>query len=58
MLLLSAFMVFKFFGGAGLNRYGEASHWISALSVYVLLPLAGALGWPHGSIRRQFASPV
>lgn len=45
LLVLSACMVFVFFGGAGLHRYGDISHWISALSVYVLFPLSIILCW-------------
>jgi uncharacterized membrane protein YoaK (UPF0700 family) len=47
LLAVSAFMVFVFFGGAGLHRYGQVSHWISALSICVLFPLSIALCWPH-----------
>jgi hypothetical protein len=47
LLVLSAYMIFVFFGGAGLHRYGEVSHWISTLSVYALFPLSILLCW-HG----------
>jgi hypothetical protein len=50
LVVLSAYTVFKFFGGAGLHRYGEVSHWISALSVYVLFPLTVILCWPRRGI--------
>jgi hypothetical protein len=56
LLMVSAYMVFRFFGGAGLNRYGEASRWNSALSVVVLLPLAVTLCWPRSEMRPQLAS--
>jgi hypothetical protein len=46
LLVLSAYIVFKFFGGGGLHHYGKASYWISAFSVYVLLPLSVLLCWP------------
>ncbi|NYF78315.1 hypothetical protein [Granulicella arctica] len=49
LVFLSAYTVFKFFGSAGLHRYGDISHWISALSVYVLFPLAIILCWPRRS---------
>ena len=48
LLVLSAYMAFKFFGGSGLHRYGEVSHWISAFSIYGLLPLSIILCWPRG----------
>lgn len=47
LLVLSAFMIFVFFGGAGLHHYGEVSHWISAFSVYALFPLSILLRWPR-----------
>jgi hypothetical protein len=46
LLVVSAFMFFVFFGSAGLHRYGQASHWISAFSIYLLFPLSIALCWP------------
>jgi len=47
LLVLTAFMIFDFFGGSGLSRYGELSHWISAISVYGLMPLTVILRWPR-----------
>jgi len=47
LLVLTAFMIFDFFGGSGLSRYGEVSHWISAVSVYGLMPLTVLLRWPR-----------
>jgi hypothetical protein len=47
LLVLSAFMFFVFFGSAGLHRYGQVSHWISALSIYAIFPLSIALCWPR-----------
>lgn len=47
LLVLSAFMIFVFFGGAGLHHYGEVSHFISAFSVYALFPLSILLRWPR-----------
>jgi hypothetical protein len=46
LLLVTSFMIFEFFGGAGLHRYGEASHWISIVSVYLLFPLSVVGCWP------------
>ena len=39
LLILSAYVVFGFFGGAGLHRYGQVAHWICACSIYLFLPL-------------------
>ena len=52
LLALCAYVFFGFFGSAGLHRYGEASHWISTVSFYLLIPLSIVLGWP----RRQYAA--
>jgi len=43
LVVLSSFMIFDFYGSAGLHRYGDAAHWISILSVYVLFPLTVVL---------------
>jgi hypothetical protein len=53
LVIVSAYIVFKFFGNSGLHRYGEVSHWISVLSVYLFLPLAVIVCWP----RRGMSSP-
>jgi hypothetical protein len=58
LLVLSAFMFFMFFGSAGLHRYGEVSHWISAFSIYVLFPLSIALCWPRRSADRMLQAQV
>lgn len=58
LLMVSACMVFGFFGSTGFNCCGEASRWISALSVFVLVPLAVSLCWPPSKVRRQLASPA
>ncbi|WP_158822372.1 hypothetical protein [Granulicella sp. S156] len=47
LLILTSFMFFEFFGRAGLHRYGEVSHWISAISIYLLFPLSVLISWPH-----------
>ncbi len=44
---VSSFTVFVFFGSAGLHGFGEASHWISVLSVCLLFPLTLILCWPR-----------
>jgi len=44
---VSSFTVFVFFGSAGLRGFGEASHWISVLSVCLLFPLTLILCWPR-----------
>ncbi|WP_158749352.1 hypothetical protein [Acidobacterium sp. S8] len=50
LVILSSFIVFGFFGSAGIRHYGEISHWISAFSIYVLFPLTIILCWPRHSI--------
>lgn len=47
LVALTAFVVFVFFGGSGLHRYGDISHWISALSIYLFFPLSIILCWPR-----------
>jgi hypothetical protein len=47
LLILSAFMIFGFFGSAGLHRYGQVSHWISVCSMYLFLPLSVILCRPR-----------
>jgi len=50
LVALSSFMFFYFYGKAGLHRYGEAAHWISTVSVYVLFPLTVVLSCRGESI--------
>ena len=38
-LALCCYLIFVFYGGAGLHRYGNISHAISWVSIYLLLPL-------------------
>jgi hypothetical protein len=45
LLVLACYMIFVFYGGAGLNRYGNISHGISVVSIYVLLPVAAIYAW-------------
>ena len=45
LLFLTSFMFFEFFGRAGLQHYGEVSHWISVVSVYLLFPVSVLIGW-------------
>ena len=47
LVILSAYVIFKFFGSSGFDHYGEISHWIAACSMYVLLPLSVLLCWPR-----------
>ncbi len=47
LVLLCAYAVFEFFGSSGFDRYGPASHWIAAVSVYLLFPLSVVLCWPE-----------
>lgn len=56
LLVLTAYVVFKFFGGAGLSRYGPISHWISVFSIFALLPLTVILCWPGSQWNRMSLS--
>lgn len=48
LVLLSTYFVFVFFGGSGIRNYGSTSHWLSAISEYVLFPLVTILCWQRG----------
>lgn len=50
-VVLSAFVVFGFFGSAGLHRYGSASHVLSLVCLDCLLPATILLGWPRTRAR-------
>jgi hypothetical protein len=47
LLVVSCSMIFAFYGAAGLVRYGAVSHWMSVVSVCVLLPLSVIVYWPR-----------
>jgi len=47
LVAVSSFTVFGFFGSAGMQGYGQTSHWLSVLSVCVLFPLVLILCWPR-----------
>lgn len=47
LTVLSCYAVFGFFGIAGMHRYGPVSHWISMVSLFVLLPVSLILCWPR-----------
>ena len=47
LVAVSSFTVFAFFGSAGRQGYGQTSHWLSALSSYVLFPVVFILCWPR-----------
>jgi hypothetical protein len=51
LLALACYMIFVFYGGAGLNRYGNISHGISVVSIYLLLPLAAVYVWLRNPVR-------
>jgi hypothetical protein len=38
LILLTTYMVFVFFGGSGFSNYGTTSHWLSAISQFLLFP--------------------
>ncbi|MGC1295967.1 MAG: hypothetical protein WA869_13115 [Alloacidobacterium sp.] len=39
LVLRTTYCVFVFFGGSGIRNYGSISHWLSAISEYVLFPI-------------------
>lgn len=47
LVVVSSFAVFAFFGSAGMQGYGETSHWLSILSLCVLFPVVLILCWPR-----------
>jgi len=52
LLALCCCMIFVFYGGAGLRRYGKISHSISLVSIWLLLPLTAACNWLRTSRNR------
>jgi hypothetical protein len=50
-VLMTTFLVFVFFGSAGLHGYGSVSHWLSAISMYLLFPVVSILCWPRSGAR-------
>jgi len=58
LAVLSAYTFFVFFGGAGLHRYGDISHWISAVFVYGLFPVSVILCWPRRTEDTAVANAV
>ncbi|CAN5576998.1 hypothetical protein BH10ACI4_BH10ACI4_31910 [soil metagenome] len=53
LVVLTAYVIFRFFGSSGLNRYGPTSHWIAAVSYYLLFPLSILLCWPRSKAAAQ-----
>ncbi len=45
LVVLSAFLVFVFFGSAGIRNYGSISHWLSVISELVLFPTVTLICW-------------
>jgi hypothetical protein len=48
LVLLTTYSVFVFFGGFGIRNYGSISHWLSAISEYVLFPIVTIFRWQRG----------
>jgi hypothetical protein len=46
-VVLTTFLVFDFFGSAGMRNYGDVSHVLSVVCVYVLFPVVTLLYWPR-----------
>jgi len=47
LVVVCSFTVFAFFGSAGMQGYGETSHWLSVLSLCALFPAVLILCWPR-----------
>jgi hypothetical protein len=47
LVLLTAFLVFVFFGSSGIRNYGSVSHWLSAISEFILFPVVALLCGPR-----------
>jgi hypothetical protein len=45
LVLVTTFLVFVFFGGAGIRNYGSVSHWLSAICEFILFPTVTILCW-------------
>jgi hypothetical protein len=45
LVLLTSYLVFVFFGGAGIRNYGMVSYWLSVTSKYVFFPVVTILCW-------------
>jgi len=56
LVAVSSFTVFAFFGSAGMQGYGPTSHWLTALSLYVLFPVVLILCWPRRTDPRATGS--
>lgn len=52
LVVLTTFLVFGFFGSAGINGYGSVSHWMSVVSEFVLFPAATIMCWPRRTAAR------
>jgi hypothetical protein len=62
LVVLSCFLIFVFFGSAGLSGYGATSHWLSMTSIFACFPLAMVLCWPRRGritlVKSSGTSPV
>ena len=47
LVAVSSFTMFGYYGSAGLQGYGRASHWLSVVSSCVLFPVVFILCWPR-----------
>jgi hypothetical protein len=49
LVVLTAFLVFVFFGSSGIRNYGSSSHWLSVISEFLLFPVVTISCWHrHG----------
>jgi hypothetical protein len=47
LVVLTTFLIFGFFGSAGMKNYGDVSHMLSMICVYALFPVVTLLYWPR-----------
>jgi len=47
LVLIAAYLVFFFYGSAGIRNYGGVSHGLSVVSEFVFFPIAAVFCWPR-----------
>jgi hypothetical protein len=47
LVLLTTFLLFVFFGNAGIHGYGSISHGLSVVSAFILFPVVTIISWPR-----------
>jgi hypothetical protein len=49
LVLLTTFLLFVFFGNAGIHGYGSISHGLSVVSAFIFFPVVTIISWPRGA---------